>query len=144
MLLRKNETHEYNGWFDTPRRCRVRLGLPAEGSGHDAFIVISTDGNQTEGANITKAVESLAVPLCRKFDISPERTIFSEHHGRRRGDGGHDDLGRMEDFTRVVFEAPQEAKAHFDPIRGTILGKPGWEYTDKKSVEELIDCPPLS
>ena len=104
MLLRKNETHEYNAWFDTPRRCRVRLGLPAEDSGHDAFIVISTDGNQTEGANITKAVESLAVPLRGKFDIPPERTI--------------------------------------DPIHVTILGKPEWEHTDKKSVEELIDCPP--
>ena len=140
MLLR-DETHEYAGYWNTPSRCRVRLYLPAEGSGHDTYIVILTDDGQAEGTSITNSIESLAVPLCVKFSIPPERTVFIEHYDHRHLPGGHDDLGHTEDFARVVFEVPEDRQGRFDYVHGTILGKPEWKHTDRESVEQLIDCP---
>ena len=139
MLLR-DETHEYPGYFNTPSRCRVRLYLPAEGSGHDTYIVILTDDGQAEGTSITNAIESLAVPLCGKFNIPPERTVFIEHYDYRHLPSGHDEIGRVEDFSRVEFEVPEGARSRSDYIHGLTLGQPKWEPTDKQSVEMLIEC----
>ena len=139
MLLR-DETHEYSAHWNAPNRCRVRLYLPAEGSGHDTYIVVLTNDGQANGTSTTSSVESLAVPLCAKFNLPPERVVFIEHHDQRHLPGGHDDLGRTEGFSRVVFEVPGDRKGNLDYLHGTTLGKPDWKHTDRQSVEQLIDC----
>lgn len=71
---------------------------------------------------------------------APGRTVFIEHHGHRHFPGGHDDLGCTEDFSRVVFKAPEERKGSLDHLHGTTFGKPDWKHTDRQSVEQWIDC----
>jgi hypothetical protein len=138
-MLLHDELHDFPGYFSSPSRCRVRLCLPAEGSGQDTYIVILTDDQKSHGTSITNAIESTAGPLCRKFNIPPERTVFIEHYDCRHLPGGHDEIGRVEDFTRVEFLAPEAVQGRFEYIHGLILGTPKWTPTDKQSVEMLID-----
>ena len=140
-MLLSDEQHDYPGYGGTARRCRVRLYLPAEGSGSDHYIVILTDEKGSHGTSITNLFEAIAARVCGKFRIPPERTVFIEHYDHRRHPGGHDGQGHTEDFARVCFGVPQAQPDRYSYIHGLTLGKPAWKPTDKQSVEMLIDCP---
>ena len=140
MLLRE-ELFSYTGFFTVPSRCRVRLFLPPQESGHDTYIVLYTDDKDAEGTSITNAAEALSIAVCQQFNLPSERAVFVEHYDFRHLPEGHDDLGREEDFSLVSFAVPETASGRFDYVHRKILGAPQWKRTDKQSVEILIGEP---
>lgn len=140
-MLLQDELHDFTGFNGSPSRCRVRVYLPAEGSGHDTYIVILTDDKDAFGTSITNMVEYLAAPLCARFRIPAERAVFIEHYDYRRATGRGQGTGQAESFSRVLFRVPAGGdKEAADYIHELTLGKPDWRHTDKQSVEQLIDC----
>ena len=140
-MLLQDQIYSFTGLNTVPSRCRVRLFLPPQESGHDTYIVLLTDDKDAEGTSITNANEALATDICRRFNLPPERTVFIEHYDFRHHPAGHDGLGREEDFARLVFNVPETASGIFDYIHEKILGAADWKPIDKQSVEILIGEP---
>lgn len=140
-MLLQDQLYSFTGYNTVPSRCRVRLFVPPNESGEDTYIVLFTDDKDAEGTSITNANESLAADVCRRFNLPPERTRFIEHYDFRHLPAGHDELGRREDFARVIFTVPVTASGRFDYIHEKILGAADWKPIDKQSVEILIGEP---
>ena len=118
-MLLSDEQHDYPGYGGTASRCRVRLYLPAEGSGSDHYIVILTDEKGSHGTSITNLFEAIAARCMRKIPYPrPSERFFIKHYDHRHHPGGHDGQGHTEDFARVCFGVPQAQPDRYSYIHG--------------------------
>lgn len=140
-MLLQDQIYSFTGLNNVASRCRLRLFLPPQESGHDLYIALLTDDQDHAGTSITHAVETLSINVCRQFNLPPERTVFIEHYDHRHRPAGYTAGDSQEDFARVSFAVPQTASGRFDYLHEKILGAAQWKPIDKQSVEILIGEP---
>ena len=136
MPLLHDDLLSFPGFHGCESRCRVRVFLPAEGSGSDAYIVLATDDDQAQGTSVTNAAEIIAAVACQRFNLPPERLEFIEHYDYRHRPGGANAFGEAENFARISFS--RATAAALPGALSPTLGLPSWQHTDRVSVEELI------
>ena len=116
MLTEIFKWEAHNG---TPSRC----GLQIKETAQNTVVVVSRLAGGDNGCSITNDAENLALIVCRRFSINPDRLMWIEHYP---WDGTY-----RETFDLVSFEMDGD----------TFGDDPEWQSIPRDVVDALVDEP---
>lgn len=122
MTQNKYQDQEYHfkGLWDVPSVCGLKIVKKA-----DKSIIIATDlYDHNPGTSITEWNTKLAMEICTKFELNPEKIFFIEHTPEKE--------------TKLEFNRETFFQVKFSLENGKFVN-PDWDQLTKEQVNQLID-----
>jgi len=116
----QEQVYNFKGLWDLPSICGLKIVKKAEKP-----IIIATDlYEQNPGTSITEWNTKLAMEICEKFDLNPEKLVFIEHTPDKN--------------TKLEFNRETFFQVSFTLENGKFVN-PDWNQLTKEEVDKLIN-----
>jgi hypothetical protein len=116
----QDQVYHFKGLWDLPSICGLKIVEKA-----DKSIIIATDlYDNNPGTSITEWNSKLAMEICNKYQLNPEKIIFIEHTPNKE--------------TKLEFNRETFFQVNFTIENGKFVN-PDWNQLTKQEVDKLID-----
>jgi len=115
----QDQVYHFKGLWDLPSICGLKIVKKA-----DKSIIIATDlYDNNPGTSITEWNSKLAMEICNKYELNPEKIIFIEHTPNKE--------------TKLEFNRETFFQVNFTLENGMFVN-PDWNQLTQKDVDQLI------